>query len=55
MARDGCTFVDADHYTQLAVSNRALERADDQTADVRGLRDVNTGEVFYIEIERLYS
>lgn len=55
MKSDSCIFVDAEDYTQLAVSNRVLERADDEVARLCGLRDLNTGELFYIESERLFT
>ena len=55
MKSDVCKFVDAENYTRLVVSNRSLERADDDAARLCGLRDLNTGELFYIESERLFA
>ena len=55
MNSSSCTFVDLENYTELVLSHRSLERADDDAARLCGLRDLNTGELFYIESERLFS
>ncbi len=40
---------------RLAVSPRALARADDPAARVRGLLDLRTGERFLTEEEKLFG
>lgn len=47
------TFVAPAEFRRLLVSHRRLERADDRAARIRGLRDIDTGEVFVIEERRL--
>jgi hypothetical protein len=54
-SRPSYQFIDAEAFVRLAVSPRALTRADDPTARVRGLLDVRTGERFLTEEEKLFD
>lgn len=49
------TFVAPAEFRRLLVSHRRLERADDKASRIRGLRDVDTGELFLIEERRLHD
>lgn len=51
--RGNCRFVDGPEFLDLAVSHAKLESADDVSAGVRGLRDPATGEIVYVEQEKL--
>ncbi len=42
-------FVNAAEFRQLIVSNRRMERADKLAPKMRGLRDLETGELFLTE------
>lgn len=46
-------LVNPTEFRTLAVSNRRMERADDVRDFYRGLRDLDTGEVFLVEERRL--
>lgn len=48
-------LIDAAEYRKLAVSHRRLVRADEASAHLRGLRDLDTGEVFLIDEKRLFT
>ncbi len=50
-----CYLIDAAEYRKLAVSHRRLTRADDAAALMRGLRDIDTGEIFLIDERRLFA
>jgi hypothetical protein len=39
-------YVDAAEFRRLIVSNRRMERADKSVPKMRGLRDLETGELF---------
>lgn len=49
------TFVAPEDFHRLAISNRQLDRRDDRRAGLRGLVDVETGEWFVVEEDRLYA
>jgi hypothetical protein len=49
----GCRFVDTTTFVELLVAPRALERANDPAARVRGLRDRTIGLRYLIEEEAL--
>jgi hypothetical protein len=42
-------YVDAAEFRRLIVSNRRMERADRFAPKMRGLRDLETGELFLTE------
>ena len=42
-------YVDAAEFRRLIVSNRRMERADKLAPKMRGLRDLETGELFLTE------
>jgi hypothetical protein len=46
-------FVDAAEFRRLMVSTRRMERADKLAPKMRGLRDLETGELFLIDERRL--
>ena len=48
-----CRFVELREFAELAVSLRKMERADDLPCRVRGLVDLETGERYFIEEEKL--
>jgi hypothetical protein len=52
--RSSIRFVEREEYLALITSMRKLERADDYTAELRGLLDRSSGERFVIEEERLF-
>ena len=48
--RDGnCKFVKPSEFCYLAVSHLRLERFDDQTNGLRGLRDAATGVTYFVD------
>jgi len=49
------TFIDAYEFRRLAISTRQLVRADDPESGLRGLQDVETGERFVTEEEKLFN
>ncbi|MEM7515815.1 MAG: hypothetical protein AAF368_02675 [Planctomycetota bacterium] len=51
--RDQFRFVDYDEFAALIVSPRQLERFDDGQADLRGVRDPQSGQCFVIECEKI--
>jgi hypothetical protein len=48
-------MVDAALYRELIVSHRRMERLADAARHLRGLRDLDTGEVFLIDERRLFD
>lgn len=48
-------FVDARQFRALMVSHRRMVRADKVEAFVKGLRDLDTGEIFLIDERRLFD
>jgi hypothetical protein len=46
-------FVDAAEFRRLMVSTRRMERADKLAPKMRGLRDLETGELFLVDERRL--
>ncbi len=52
--RGDCVFVDPAEFCRLLVSHRKLVRANEQAADVQGILDLETGQRFLIERERLF-
>lgn len=52
MTADG-QLVDADEFRRLLVSHRRLIRADRRDQRLRGLQDLDTGELFLIDELRL--
>ena len=50
-----CRFIDSEQFRALLVSKGELERADDRSAGMRGLRDRRTGIVYVIEEKRLFE
>jgi hypothetical protein len=49
------TFVQRDEYFRLLTSQRKAVRADDSGACLRGVLDLDTGELFLIEQEQLFK
>lgn len=47
--------IDALLFRRLLVSHRRLERADRRTDQLRGLRDLDTGELFLTDERRLFD
>lgn len=52
-ALENCQFIEPEDFMSRAVSRQALLRADDATAAVHGLLDPSTGELFFVEYEKL--
>jgi len=48
-------FVDAKEFQALIVSHRRMVREDKGDALVRGLRDLDTGEIFLVDERRLFD
>jgi hypothetical protein len=48
-----CKFVEASDFCRLLVSSLDLERSDENTARLAGLRDMSTGIRYLIELEKL--
>jgi hypothetical protein len=48
-------LIDAAEFKKLAVSHRRLVREDDVSSQVRGLRDIDTGELFIVDEKRLFT
>lgn len=48
-------LVNADEFRNLLVSHRRMVRFDRQSDRLRGLRDLDTGEVFLVDERRLYD
>ena len=48
-------IVDAAHFRQLLVSHRRMIRADRRSEAMRGLEDLDTGEVFLTDESRLLN
>ncbi len=48
-------FVDAREFRALMVSHRRMVREDKVDAFVRGLRDLDTGEIFLVDERRLFD
>lgn len=48
-------IIDAAMYRELIVSHRRMERLADASRNLRGLRDLDTGEVFLIDERRLFD
>ena len=48
-------MIDAAHYRDLLISHRRMERLVDPEHRLRGLRDLDTGEVFLIDERRLFD
>lgn len=46
-------FVSADEFQQLLVSHRRMVRVDRRADRLRGLQDLDTGEVFFTDERRL--
>jgi hypothetical protein len=53
LAPQDARFVDAAEFRRLMVSTRRMERADKLAPKMRGLRDLETGELFLIDERRL--
>ena len=47
--------ISPDEYFRMAVSTRKLVRCDDNAGGLRGLRDLETGERFFIHVRDLFS
>jgi hypothetical protein len=52
-ARCDAHYVDAAEFRRLMVSTRRMERADKLAPKMRGLRDLETGELFLVDERRL--
>jgi hypothetical protein len=52
---DAVQTVAPDQYCDLAVSNRPLIRFDDAANGLKGLRDVETGESYVVDVAQLMS
>jgi hypothetical protein len=50
-----CRVVDAAEFRQLLVSHRRMVRADRRHERLRGLQDLDTGEVFLVDERQLLS
>ena len=48
-------FIEAREFRALMVSHRRMVREDQASSLVKGLRDLDTGEVFLIDERRLYE
>ena len=53
LARDLRRLVDAAEFRNLLVSHRRMVRFDVRTERLRGLRDLDTGEIFLTDERRL--
>jgi hypothetical protein len=51
----GQTFVRRDEFCQLLLSYKKLIRSDEPAARIRGLLDVESGERYLIEQEKLFA
>ena len=47
--------VDVAEFRRLAVSHRRMVRVDEPKSGLRGLRDIETGEIFFTEAHRLLA
>jgi hypothetical protein len=54
-SRQASRIVDAAHFQQLLVSHRRMKRADRRDEALRGLEDLDTGEVFLTDERRLLN
>lgn len=54
-ARPGFTFVHRDQFCELLLSKKKLIRSDEPGICIRGLLDVESGERFVIEQEKLFA
>lgn len=50
---DTCVLIDPTHFHELMVSHRRMVREDDVSHRQRGLRDLDTGELFVVDERRL--
>ena len=48
-----CQFISAVEYCSLLVSRCRLERVDEIRLDLAGLRDKDTGQCYFVELEKL--
>lgn len=48
-----CRFVEVDEFLACATARTRFERADDPTAKLLGLRDPTSGDVIFVEAEKL--
>lgn len=48
-----CHFVSAVEYCSLLVSRARLERSDEKSLALAGLRDRDTGQRYFVEFEKL--
>jgi hypothetical protein len=55
LGRPGGRLINAAEYSDLLVSHRRMVRVDRRAEHVRGLRDLDTGEVFLIDERRLFD
>ena len=55
LAENAGQFVSAAEFCLLAISHRRMVRVDRRAELIRGLQDVETGEVFLIDERRLVS
>jgi hypothetical protein len=53
--RPGFTFVHRDEFCRLLLSCKKLVRSDEPAVSVRGLLDVQSGERYLIEQEKLFA
>ena len=49
-----CHFVERAEYCHLLVSTRQMERCNDDMAGLFGLEDLNSGNRYFIEEEKLF-
>lgn len=49
------TFVQRDEFCRLLLSSRRLVRSDEPRLKMRGLMDLDTGDRFFIEQEKLFA
>ena len=50
-----CRFVEVEEFLACATSRTRFERADDHLAKLLGLRDPSSGDVIFVEAEKLIS
>ena len=48
-----CRFVDVDEFITILTSRDHFERADEPVAKLLGLRDPSSGDVIFVEAEKL--
>ena len=52
---DSLRMVEAQEFRELIVSHRRMRRVDRRADKIRGLEDLDTGEVFLVDERRLFE